>query len=618
MRYKFLIYISYSYAIPIGKPLEKEILSRGHEVVWFSDLEDGKQALENSPRKLDAIKEVIWYEPHIVLTITNTVPDFIKGLKVQVFHGFLAKKRPSKKHLFSEFKMRGFFDLYCTQGPSTTSVFKQLEEKHKYFGVIETGWSKVDPLFPVEQHDPAKTPDIMIASTFTERLSLAFSDAVFQEIKRLSSTGKYNFHMVLHPKIPQEIIDKWKALEGPYFSYYDTTEFIPLLKKTAVLFADTTSVVQEYSLQQKPIVSYNHTIEHDYLIHVHKPDMIEEKLDYALTYPEKILKNLATFTQNLHPYTDGKSSRRVVDTTINFLHKDKSHLRRKPLNLIRKFKIRNRLNHYSFRSYNQPYTLSTAKISTTREPVTVIIPVGNEIHNIEEVIASVDFADEILVVDSYSTDGTYEMACQKADRVIRREYQYSASQKNWAIPQAKYEWIILIDADERVTTPLELEIKDILNHNPSEKEEVGYWIGRKNHFMDEHVKHSGWRNDKVIRLFRKSKCRYEDKRVHEEIIADGKVGMLNNKFYHNTYISLDKHIEKINRYAWWQAKDYDSKIHKLTGYHFVVKPAWSFFKHYIIQGGFRDGVVGITVSYMQSYAVFMRYAKVWLLRRNRK
>jgi hypothetical protein len=175
-----------------------------------------------------------------------------------------------------------------------------------------------------------------------------------------------------------------------------------------------------------------------------------------------------------------------------------------------------------------------------------------------------------------------------------------------------------VDADERITTALEHEIKDVLKANPSEKEEIGYWIGRKNHFMGKHVKHSGWKNDKVIRLFRKSKCRYEDKRVHSEIIADGKVGRLNNKFYHNTYTSLDKHIDKINRYAWWQARDYDTKVNRLTGYHFLVKPAWSFFKHFVVQGGFRDGAVGATVSYIQSYAVFMRYAKLWLLRRNRK
>jgi len=246
--------------------------------------------------------------------------------------------------------------------------------------------------------------------------------------------------------------------------------------------------------------------------------------------------------------------------------------------------------------------------------ITAIIPTGNEIHNIEAVIASVDFADEILVVDSFSTDGTYEKALQLATKVIRREYQYSASQKNWAIPQAQHEWILLVDADERITPELKAEILTVLQ-NP---EHDAYWIGRKNHFMGERVNYSGWRNDKVIRLFKRDLCKYQDKHVHAEIITTGTIGKLNEKLYHNTYITFDKHIEKMNRYATWQAKDYDKKTGKLTAYHFVLKPFWGFFKHYIIQSGFRDGVVGLTIGYVQGYTIFMRYVKLWLLRRNRK
>jgi len=248
--------------------------------------------------------------------------------------------------------------------------------------------------------------------------------------------------------------------------------------------------------------------------------------------------------------------------------------------------------------------------------LTAIIPTGNEIHNIEAVIASVDFADEILVVDSYSTDGTYEKAQQLATKVIRRDYEYSASQKNWAIPQAQHEWILLVDADERVTLELKAEIQEILGNPPQDI--VAYWIGRMNHFMGERVHYSGWRNDKVIRLFKRDYCKYEDKNVHAEIIANGSIGQLKNKLYHNTYITFDKYVEKMNRYATWQAKDYDKKTGRLTPYHFVIKPFWGFFKHYIVQSGFRDGVVGFTIGYLQAYVVFMRYVKLWLLRRNRE
>lgn len=249
------------------------------------------------------------------------------------------------------------------------------------------------------------------------------------------------------------------------------------------------------------------------------------------------------------------------------------------------------------------------------EKITAIIPTGNEIHNIEAVLASVSFADEILVVDSFSTDGTYEKAIEIGVKVIRRNYEYSASQKNWAIPQAKHEWILLVDADERVTPELKNEILSILK-NPKVGV-VAYWIGRLNHFMGEPVHYSGWRNDSVIRLFKRDFCKYEDKHVHAEIITNGAIDKLKYKLYHNTYISFDKYIEKMNRYATWQAKDYDKKTGKLTPYHFVIKPFWGFFKHYIVQSGFRDGVVGLTIGYIQGYVIFMRYVKLWLLRRGR-
>lgn len=249
------------------------------------------------------------------------------------------------------------------------------------------------------------------------------------------------------------------------------------------------------------------------------------------------------------------------------------------------------------------------------QKLTAIIPTGNEIHNIEAVMASVSFADEILVVDSFSTDGTYEKAVALGARVIQRTFQYAASQKNWAIPQAKNEWILLVDADERVTPKLKHEILE--NLTSPKKGVVAYWIGRNNHFMGEKVNYSGWRNDKVIRLFKRDFCKYEDKHVHEEIITDGTIGKLNNKLYHNTYTSFNAYMEKMNRYATLQALDYDKKTGPLTPYHFIIKPFWGFFKHYIVQSGFRDGVVGLCIGYIQGYVVFMRYVKLWLLRKGR-
>lgn len=247
--------------------------------------------------------------------------------------------------------------------------------------------------------------------------------------------------------------------------------------------------------------------------------------------------------------------------------------------------------------------------------LTAIIPTKNEIDHIESVIASVAFADEILVIDSFSTDGTFEKAQSLATKVLQREFDFYGVQKNHAISQAKHEWILLLDADERVTPDLKTEILSLLNGEKVLPD--AFRIKRINHFMGQRVNYSGWRNDSVIRLFKRDLCQYDDRHVHESLVVNGTIAQLKHSLLHYSYRSFDRYMQKMNHYANLQAKDYDSKTGHLTAYHFIIKPFWGFFKHYIIQSGFRDGVVGLTIGYVQGYVVFMRYVKLWLLRRNR-
>lgn len=363
MQYKFLIYISYSYSVPIGNPLEQEILNRGYSVYWFSDLENGAKALQHKNNIFHKIEEVVAYKPDIVLVATDNVPDFITGIKVQIFHGFFAKKRPLKNGRFWHFRIRGFFDLYCTQGPSTTLEFTRLSKELKFFEVVETGWSKVDPMFPLEQNfrplenNEPKLPTVMIASTFTERLSLAYNDSVFSEIKRLSNSNNFKFIMVLHPKLPLNIIKKWKSLSNKNFTFFDTTDLTPLFFQADFLFADTTSAIQEFILLKKPVVTFKHRVQEDFLINIELASEIEKAFEMALNPSPSLVEKIQTYINNLHPYTDGKSSRRVIDACIDFLHKDKSYLKNKPLNLIRKYKIRKHLKYFTLKSYNNHYTI---------------------------------------------------------------------------------------------------------------------------------------------------------------------------------------------------------------------------------------------------------------------
>lgn len=353
MKYRFLIYISHSYALPIGEPLQKEILKRGFEVKWFSDLEYTKAFFPEHGSLLPNIEDAIDYKPHVVLTITDSVADFIPGIKVQVFHGFPANKRKGT----DQFTIRGFFDLYCTQGPSSTSIFNKLAEKHKTFEVKETGWSKMDPLYPITEKNTEKKPVILIASTFTKQYSLALKEEVVSELQRLSKLGKWEFIAVLHPKLDASVYTKFEAMQNENFKFYNTTDLIPLFKKADAMFADTTSALIEFLVQEKPVVTFKNNMPGPYLIDISSVSEIEPALEKSLNPPEDLMQEIKKFSQFSHPYIDGRSSERVINACIEFLHKDKSHLKKKPLNLLRKYKMRKKLNYFTLSSFDRPITL---------------------------------------------------------------------------------------------------------------------------------------------------------------------------------------------------------------------------------------------------------------------
>lgn len=241
--------------------------------------------------------------------------------------------------------------------------------------------------------------------------------------------------------------------------------------------------------------------------------------------------------------------------------------------------------------------------------LSVIITTYNEEPNIQAALESVSWADEIIVVDSFSTDRTVEIARQHTRRVMQRQYNGPADQKNWAIPQARHEWVLLLDADERAPEKLKLEIQKYLN-----KENIpfdAFWVARRNFFMGKEVHHSGWQGDTVVRLIRRDLCRYNDRQVHEEIITEGlRVGWLENKLLHYTYRDMEHFLAKMRRYARWSAQDHEKKTKRVTAFHLMAKPLFRFFKHYFLQLGFLDGKVGLVVSVVMAWGVFLRYVNL--------
>lgn len=242
------------------------------------------------------------------------------------------------------------------------------------------------------------------------------------------------------------------------------------------------------------------------------------------------------------------------------------------------------------------------------ERLSVIVPTFNEERNVKSCLESVRWADEVLVVDSFSTDATLEIARPLAARVLQHEYVNSAAQKNWAIPQAEHRWVMIVDADEAVGPELAAEIQNLLAKGPSLD---GYVIRRLNHFHGKPIRHGGWGRDRVLRLFDRSKGRYQDKHVHAEVeVEGGRVGELRHPLLHDTFHGFDEYLRKVNRYTAWGAEDLFRRGRRPRASDLVLRPAARFLKRYVVQAGFLDGPEGLVISGLDMYSVFLKYARL--------
>jgi glycosyltransferase involved in cell wall biosynthesis len=245
-----------------------------------------------------------------------------------------------------------------------------------------------------------------------------------------------------------------------------------------------------------------------------------------------------------------------------------------------------------------------------RPPVSALIHVLNEIDNIDDCIRSVEWADEIYVMDSFSTDGTVEHIRQKFPRVRveQREYLGAASQKNYAIDRATHDWIFVIDADERVTPELRDELLRTLE---GKLESWAYSVGRRNFMLGQEVKYSGLQRDRVTRLFHRGHARYPNRRVHADLIVDGETGHLHRKMLHFYIRSYDHMIAKMTRYANWGSAQMFIDGRTTNAWGVFSHTLGKFVRDYILNLGFLDGTRGLISVGMHVYYTFWKYAKLW-------
>ncbi|CAM5194781.1 Glycosyltransferase involved in cell wall biosynthesis OS=Castellaniella defragrans OX=75697 GN=HNR28_003126 PE=3 SV=1 [Castellaniella defragrans] len=247
--------------------------------------------------------------------------------------------------------------------------------------------------------------------------------------------------------------------------------------------------------------------------------------------------------------------------------------------------------------------------------LSVIVITCNEAAHIGACLDSVAFADEIVVLDSGSTDATCAIARAQGARVeVTADWPGFGPQKNRALDLATGDWVLSLDADERVPPELAQEIQRVLAQPSAD----GYRIARLSSFCGRWMRHSGWWPDRVLRLFRRESGRFTEDAVHEHLDVDGRVGTLSGHFLHYPYASLEVFIDKINRYSTEAALKAHAQGRRTTVFGPFGHGLWTFLRHYVFRRGFLDGWQGLVLAGMAATGSFYRYAKLfWLNLRER-
>jgi glycosyltransferase involved in cell wall biosynthesis len=241
--------------------------------------------------------------------------------------------------------------------------------------------------------------------------------------------------------------------------------------------------------------------------------------------------------------------------------------------------------------------------------VTATVITFNEAANIEAALASLDFADEIVVVDSESTDDTVAIARRFTDKVIVRPWPGYIAQKNFAAGQASHDWIFSLDADERVSTPLADEIRALAEP----PEAAGYRVPRVTFHLGRWLRSTDWYPDYQLRLYDRRRARWTGRHVHESVTVDGPVGRLGREILHYAYRDLSHHLLTMDRYTTLAARQMFEDGRRAGWWDLALHPPAAFLRNYLLRGGFRDGVPGLIVSAMNARYVGLKLAKLWEL-----
>lgn len=245
-----------------------------------------------------------------------------------------------------------------------------------------------------------------------------------------------------------------------------------------------------------------------------------------------------------------------------------------------------------------------------RPAVSAIVTCFNEEHNIGGCLESLQWCDEIVVVDSFSTDKTPEIA-KSFDRVrfFQRTYYGAGAQKNWALQQIEHDWVFILDADERCTPELRTEVEALLQGEP---EATAYMMNRRVFFLGKQIRYSGWQRDRVSRLFRRGTAYYENRRVHSLLRTEAVAPILKHPIdHHMVDLSFDEYAFRLGKYGYWGAAQCWRDGERAKALDVVMRPLWRFCRTFVLQLGFLDGMRGLVFCLLQAYGTYMKFAILW-------
>lgn len=602
---KVILFCQNAYAYGILEPIKAVLVSENHEYLWYIQ----PKLLAKFPFKNDpfttSILDLQTFKSDVIFVPGNEVPYYLRGLKVQVFHGFAGEKK-------GHFRIRHYFDLYLTQGPFFTEKFLKFKNKFKDFEVIETGWPKLDVYYKnqtnyiekrgsiVKQHKVNYT--ILYAPTFSP--SLTSAPFLSSEIEALAQHKIYYIFIKFHPLMHQKWIADYKILSEKYdhVEFVEDPNIVPYLQMADLMISDTSSVIYEFLLLDKPVITFKNIAKNIQWKNSLDYSNVVNLVDTSLASDE-FSSQRSTIKNTMHPYTDGKSAERMVEAAKNYItRKGVPELRE--LSFLRRKKIH--------KIFGKP--VQNIFDGVKKEKISAAVITFNEDEHIYGLLENLSFVDEIIIVDSFSSDGSVEKIKEfKNVQLIQRPFVNFTDQKQFALEQCSNNWVIMVDADERLTDGLKNEVLRTINTESTKA--AAYFFRRTFMFKNEKMRFSGTQSDKNYRLFQKSKVHFDtSKTVHETLLVSGTSGVLQHKLIHYSYKNYEDFKAKRLKYTSMQAQELLEKNKKPTLFHFILKPSFRFIKHYMINLGFLDGKKGLVLSYLMALGIYNRYATLKKLR----